>query len=278
MRFPWLQVDADFIAARAGDLGAHLGISRREAMGLALDLWTWALARAPDDAAPDGSIQATEPVASRLIATAVGWGADEAFLINGLEAVGLLVRMVGGYRLRGFGRYKTTWDKNRRRSSQLPSGVRLPPGGPLPIEQIPDGLDLGAPRVRLKTPEERAVAEARAYAESEARAKRNREAAQYRAELKTAKRASCRVYFIQQEGGDRLVKIGVTTRPVEVRLKELQAGQSYPLVILAHAPGGRYEEGRLHDRFGPLNVTGEWFRPEADLLAYAATVGKAGVL
>jgi hypothetical protein len=35
VRFPWLQVDADFIGAHAGDLGAHLGITRREAMGLA---------------------------------------------------------------------------------------------------------------------------------------------------------------------------------------------------------------------------------------------------
>lgn len=150
-----------------------------------------------------------------------------------------------------------------------------------PVESIPDELEpvlIPRIRIRMKTPEERAEAEA-AHARmcEEARQRAQRERA-HRQEMKEAKRAAARVYFIQQDGGERLVKIGTTTRPVEVRLKELQAGQPHPLVILAHAPGGHYEEGRLHDRFGPHCVTGEWFRPHTDLLAYAAVVGKAGVL
>jgi hypothetical protein len=159
------------------------------------------------------------------------------------------------------------------------AGAGYDPSGYSPYDSAePEPVLIPRVRIRMKTPEERAEAEA-AHARmlEETRQRHQREQA-HRQETKAAKRAAARVYFIQQDGGERLVKIGTTTRPVEVRLKELQAGQPHPLVILAHAPGGHYEEGRLHDRFGPHCVTGEWFRPHADLLAYAGVVGKVGVL
>jgi hypothetical protein len=124
VRFPWLQVDADFIGAHAGDLGAHLGITRREAMGLALDLWTWALARAGDDAPPDGLVTGTGAVPDRLLAGSVGWTGQAEEFSAALVAVGMAVRVDGGYRLTGFGRYKATWEKNRRRSGGKPERNR----------------------------------------------------------------------------------------------------------------------------------------------------------
>lgn len=124
MRFPWLQVDADFIGAHAADLGAHLGISRREAMGLALDLWTWALARAREDAPPDGLVTGTGPVPDRLLSGSVGWTGPVEQLTDALVATGMAVRVEGGYRLTGFDRYKSTWEKNRRRTGGKPEGNR----------------------------------------------------------------------------------------------------------------------------------------------------------
>lgn len=128
MRFPWLQVDADFIAAHAGDLGAHLGIGRREAIGLAVDLWTWALARAPDDAPPDGIVTGTGAVPDRLLAGSVGWTGPEAQLTEALVSCGLAVRIESGYRLTGFSRYKATWEKNRRRPGGKPDRNRTGTG------------------------------------------------------------------------------------------------------------------------------------------------------
>lgn len=128
MRFPWLQVDADFIGAHAGDLGAHLGIGRREAMGLALDLWTWALARAGDDAPPDGLVAGTGAVPDRLLAGSVGWTGPAEEFSAALVAVGLAVRVADGYRLSGFSRYKATWEKNRRRSGVRPDRNRTGTG------------------------------------------------------------------------------------------------------------------------------------------------------
>ena len=129
MRFPWLQVDADFIGAKASDLGALLGISRREAMGLALDLWTWALARARDDAPPDGCVTGTGTEPDRLLSGAVGWTGAVEDLSRALVAVGLAERLADGYRLTGFGRYKTTWEKNRRRTGAKPERNRTGAGG-----------------------------------------------------------------------------------------------------------------------------------------------------
>lgn len=128
MRFPWLQVDSDFIAAHAGDLGAHLGISRREAIGLAVDLWTWALARAPDDAPPDGVVTGTGAVPDRLLSGSVGWTGPESVLTEALLACGLAVRIDDGYRLTGFSRYRSTWEKNRRRAGGKPDRNRTGTG------------------------------------------------------------------------------------------------------------------------------------------------------
>jgi len=128
MRFPWLQVDADFIAAHAGELGVLLGISRREAIGLAVDLWTWALARARADAPPDGIVTGTGPVPDRLLAGSVGWTGPAEQFSEALIACGMAVRIDGGYRLTGFDRYKSTWEKNRRRAGGKPEGNRTGTG------------------------------------------------------------------------------------------------------------------------------------------------------
>lgn len=115
MRFPWLQVDVDFLEATAGDLGAMLGVSRREAVGLCLDLWSWCLKRSPNDRPPDGVIldgrsgTGAVPVLER----AGGWTGPEGKLAAALEDCGLLERVAGGVRLRGIGRYTATWKKNR---------------------------------------------------------------------------------------------------------------------------------------------------------------------
>lgn len=134
MRFPWLQVDSDFIAAHAADLAAHLDITRREAIGLAVDLWTWALARSSDDAPPDGVVTGTGPVPDRLLAGSVGWTGPVSQLVDGLVAVGLMVKIAAGYRVVGIDRYKATWEKNRRRTGEKPEKNRSGTG-PVPTRK-----------------------------------------------------------------------------------------------------------------------------------------------
>lgn len=72
------------------------------------------------------------------------------------------------------------------------------------------------------------------------------------------------VYFIRCTRPDPyngLIKIG-TTEQLELRRHSL-GGQ-----ILLAEPGGRVHEGWLHARFWRLWVTGEWYSPGPDLLAY----------
>ena len=111
MRFPWLQVDSDFREAKAGDLGALLDISRREAIGLMVDLWAWVLTRSPDDRVPDGIISGTGAVA--MLERAAEWTGERGRLVAALEELALLERLSDGIRLCGVGRYATTWKKNR---------------------------------------------------------------------------------------------------------------------------------------------------------------------
>jgi hypothetical protein len=75
------------------------------------------------------------------------------------------------------------------------------------------------------------------------------------------------LYFIQEEDHGP-IKIGWTKNSPRVRLEDLQVGNPRPPHIVAMMPGTILDETRLHDRFRHLNIRGEWFRPEADLLDF----------
>lgn len=126
MRFPWLQVGADVISAKAGDLGVLLGCSRREAMGLLVDLWAWVLTRSPDDAPPDGIVRDSRTGTGAVPATerAVSWAGPEGMLVTALEELGFVERLPDGLCFRGAARYAATWEKNRRRKQTDPKPER----------------------------------------------------------------------------------------------------------------------------------------------------------
>lgn len=78
------------------------------------------------------------------------------------------------------------------------------------------------------------------------------------------------VYFIQGDNSGA-VKIGITT-DLDRRLRELQVATAETLAVIGQVPGGREMERELHERFKDQRLTGEWFVPSGDLLAYIATV------
>jgi hypothetical protein len=76
------------------------------------------------------------------------------------------------------------------------------------------------------------------------------------------------VYFIRSMSPVGEIKIGYSNNP-QGRLQLLQTGNPYPLEVLATIPGeGRRKERELHERFATSRLSGEWFEPTADLLAY----------
>lgn len=68
--------------------------------------------------------------------------------------------------------------------------------------------------------------------------------------------ASC-VYAIGKPGSS-CIKIG-TSRDVDRRLNQLQAGDPSQLAVLWQAPGGAEVERALHERFAGNRLHGEWF-------------------
>ncbi len=85
------------------------------------------------------------------------------------------------------------------------------------------------------------------------------------------------VYFLRS-GPSGPIKIGFTGTTPTVRLAALQTGNPEVLAFLGTLQGTREDEQQLHQRFGHLHVQGEWFRPEADLLAFidGARFGQRG--
>jgi len=71
------------------------------------------------------------------------------------------------------------------------------------------------------------------------------------------------VYFIQQQGGSKCVKIGVTSN-IEDRLKKLQTGSPYKLrviskIIAKDKSHALYIEKSLHEQLSKYRLSGEWF-------------------
>lgn len=80
-------------------------------------------------------------------------------------------------------------------------------------------------------------------------------------------RAIAMIYFIQAAGIGH-IKIGYTDADdALIRLASLQIGSPVPLKLLGTIPGSLEDEKDLHRRFGSARVTGEWFKPVAELLA-----------
>jgi hypothetical protein len=76
-------------------------------------------------------------------------------------------------------------------------------------------------------------------------------------------RGDGQVYFIRF--GNR-IKIGFT-KNLPGRLADLPHDE-----VLAVMPGGLADEARCHAAFAHLRETGEWFRPEKDLLDFIADI------
>lgn len=76
------------------------------------------------------------------------------------------------------------------------------------------------------------------------------------------------VYFIQA-GEDGPIKIG-RSRNVKARLASLQVSAPERLTLIAFYAAPPVEEARLHRLLAEHRITGEWFRPHADVLAVVA--------
>ncbi len=89
-----------------------------------------------------------------------------------------------------------------------------------------------------------------------------------RESLRRAKKRGClgRVYFI---AGGGYVKIGWTKRSVEERLEGLLNASPFPLHVVAVIEEMTpYDERRIHERFASLRAHREWFRFEAEVMAF----------
>ncbi len=84
------------------------------------------------------------------------------------------------------------------------------------------------------------------------------------------------VYFVATHDG-QFIKIGWATN-VAKRLATLNTAQAKPLKLLAKIRTRFAEEAHLHRKFAHLNVRGEWFRAEPELLAFARSRPKTAMV
>lgn len=247
MRLPFMQLESDLLAHGAPQVGALAGCSPIQALGHIAYLRAWAVAQATDEAPPDG--WARGPDAADAIEAAACWGGEPGRLLRALKVAKIVVVTPEGVQVQGMEPYRKYWRSRGAEAAPIPE----------PELTLRDPYHV---RVRLLAPEERA-----AKAQSTMTMEQVRE---HIAEQRARIRGKPHVYFIQQ-GDSGAIKIGCSKNPTQ-RLQGLQTGHSEPLRLLTCAVGSQAQERALHDRFAHLRVSGEWFRPAEDLLAYIRLV------
>lgn len=75
------------------------------------------------------------------------------------------------------------------------------------------------------------------------------------------------VYFIRS-GKRGAIKIG-WAKDVSKRLRILQTGSAEELSLIGAIPGGKRLERQIHERFAADRLTGEWFKPTAEVRRWA---------
>lgn len=75
------------------------------------------------------------------------------------------------------------------------------------------------------------------------------------------------VYFVQSGGKGGPIKIGVATN-VQARLSGLQTSSHAKLTLIGTIPGGEDVERKMHARFRPHHLNGEWFACEGALATF----------
>jgi hypothetical protein len=129
-----------------------------------------------------------------------------------------------------------------------------------PLPETPECLDL-PDFIQLCAIHANKAVEVHLYRQRQDADRQARE--RYEEQQRRAREAT--VYYVQR-AKDGLIKIGFSSVPRE-RLVTLRREHG-PLELLATHKGGRDAERIQHRRFDHLRVTGEWFRPEPELLAH----------
>lgn len=75
--------------------------------------------------------------------------------------------------------------------------------------------------------------------------------------------------YMVRAGSDGPLKIG-RAADVRKRLSELQVSHHERLHLLGAMPGDAEEEAAIHARFAAHRLRGEWFRPAAEIIEFAA--------
>lgn len=126
---PWLKVDKE--GTRKGRLlGSLLKVPGTQGIGIVTSLWEWAL-----EIAPEGDFSGSIPDLV-LMAAACEWATDDApRLAVELQRLGLIAT-TPGLRVRGLDRYRSAWEKNRRRNGK-PTESGSSPAQPPYIHRAP---------------------------------------------------------------------------------------------------------------------------------------------
>lgn len=135
MRLPYLQVTQE-----TWDNARSLAGLTNQSVGtcfMALcDLWKWGIGLGDQECAPEGVCES--PNATRLLCAAVNWTSNCADFVAALVDLGLIEVLPNGHtRVRGMGRYKRTFEKNRRKPARpVPETGTFPaPPAPVPARQ-----------------------------------------------------------------------------------------------------------------------------------------------
>src|SRR5262245_36954545 len=80
--------------------------------------------------------------------------------------------------------------------------------------------------------------------------------------------------YLAQDTVTLHIKIGFTDQDdATERVRQLQTGNPFPIVLLCTLDGDRERERQLHQDYASAHIAGEWFRPVPGILHLLVVAG-----
>jgi hypothetical protein len=133
---PYIQLDTDFIRSTAVRIAAKLRIHRHRVVGMATDLFAFAIEQTSTATKPPDGVL-LDPDATPILEAAMGWDGTEGAAVAAFMSAGVIDKLEIGARVNGTERYARTWKKNNHAWGGRKDAAEVPQSGTEPAAKVP---------------------------------------------------------------------------------------------------------------------------------------------
>lgn len=144
MSLPFLQLEEDFVHAKAPMIAAMLRTDRRTVIGMGVDLFDFIVrTTSTEEKAPDGIL--ADPDAVPILEGVMGWTGEQGRCVDAFVRARVIEPLEVGARVRGTERYRKSWEKLAKERARK-AAWRESNDAPPPVPRLSRGRPADKPR------------------------------------------------------------------------------------------------------------------------------------